>query len=119
MGDEMLTDLGYQVTSRTGAREALALFRLGPSRFDLVITGQTMPEMTGQEPAGEVLAIRPDTPVIMCTDFSSLVDADIARAVGIRAFALKPLTSREIAKMIRKVLDSRVSRTCRRPPSDE
>ena len=47
MADEMLTDLGYRVTAKTGAREALALFRLDPSRFDLVITDQTMPEMTG------------------------------------------------------------------------
>ena len=53
MGDEMLTDLGYRVTSKTGAREALALFRLDPSRFDLVITDQTMPEMTGDRACQE------------------------------------------------------------------
>ena len=67
MGDEMLTDLGYRVTSKTGAREALALFRLDPSRFDLVITDQTMPEMTGEELVKEILAIRADMPIIMCT----------------------------------------------------
>ena len=108
MSHGMLTDLGYRVTSRTAAREALALFRLEPSRFDLVITDQTMPEMTGQKFAGEILALRPDTPVIMCTGFSPLVDADSANAAGIRAFAMKPLTKREIAKMIREVLDAQV-----------
>ena len=49
MAHEMLTGLGYHVTAKTGAREALALFRLDPSRFDLVITDQTMPEITGEE----------------------------------------------------------------------
>ena len=44
-------------------------------------------------------------PIIMCTGFSHLVDADKARAAGIRAFAMKPLTKREIARTIRQVLD--------------
>jgi PAS domain S-box-containing protein len=105
MGTEMLTDLGYFVTSKTGAREALALFRLDPSRFDLVITDQTMPEMTGTDLAKEILAIRGDMPIIMCTGFSYAVDADKAKAAGIKAFAMKPLTKGEIAKTIRKVLD--------------
>jgi YesN/AraC family two-component response regulator len=78
---------------------------LDPTRFDLVITDQTMPEMTGVELAKEVLAIRPDMPIIMCTGFSYVVDADKARAAGIKAFAMKPLTKREIARTIRKVLD--------------
>ena len=104
MADEMLTDLGYRVTSKTKAREALALFRLDPSQFDLVITDQTMPEMTGFELAKEILAIRPDMPIIMCTGFSHVVDADKAKTAGIRAFAMKPLTKREIAKTIRKVI---------------
>jgi CheY-like chemotaxis protein len=105
MGYEMLTGLGYRVTSKTGAREALALFRLDTSRFDLVITDQTMPEMTGQEFVREVLALRADMPIIMCTGFSYLVDADKAKEAGIKAFAMKPLTKGEIALAIRKVLD--------------
>ena len=105
LGHEMLTDLGYAVTFRTGARESLALFRLDPSRFDLVIADQTMPNLTGVELAKEILAIRADMPIIMCTGFSYAVDADSARAAGIKAFAMKPLTKREIAKTVRKVLD--------------
>ena len=105
MGNEMLTDLGYQVFSRTEAREALALFRLDPSRFDLVITDQTMPEMTGKELVEEILTIRADTPIILCTGFSQVIDGDKAKAVGVRAFAMKPLTKREIARTIRDVLD--------------
>ena len=73
--------------------------------FDLVITDQTMPEMTGVELAEAVLAVRRDMPVILCTGFSHIVDGDRAKAAGVRAFAMKPLTKREIAETIRKVLD--------------
>ena len=64
-----------------------------------------MPEMTGVDLAKEILAIRADMPIIMCTGFSHLVDARKAEAIGIKAFAMKPLTKREIAMTIRKVLD--------------
>jgi PAS domain S-box-containing protein len=105
MGEDILAELGYEVTSRMNSREALALLKSDPSRFDLVITDQTMPEMTGIELAKEILAIRANMPIIMCTGFSYVVDADKAMAAGIKAFAMKPLTKREIAKTIRKVLD--------------
>ncbi len=85
--------------------EALALFRLDPSRFDLVITDQTMPEMAGVELAEEVIAIRPDMPVILCTGFSHTANEESARAAGIKAFAMKSLTKREIARTVRDVLD--------------
>ncbi len=105
MGEDILAELGYKVTTQMSSTEALSLFRADPSRFDLVITDQTMPQMTGVELAKELLALKPGFPVILCTGFSHLVDADKANAVGIRAFAMKPLTKREIAKTIRKVLD--------------
>ncbi len=105
VGEELLAELGYEVICRTSSREALALFRLDPSRFDLIITDQTMPELTGVEMAREMLVIRPDVPVILTTGFSHLVDADRALAAGIKAFAMKPLTKKELSKTIRKVLD--------------
>ena len=105
MGEALLTELGYKVTSLASSREALELLKQNPSRFDLVITDQTMPEMTGVELAREILAIRPELPVILCTGFSYLVDADSAKAAGIRAFVMKPLTKGEIARTVRKVLD--------------
>ena len=91
--------------SRTSSREALALLKEDPSQFDLVITDQTMPDITGVELAKETLALRPDMPIILCTGFSHLVDEEAAKAAGIRAFAMKPLTKREMARTIRKVLD--------------
>jgi signal transduction histidine kinase len=105
MGEAILAELGYDVTCRMSSKDALALVEEDPSRFDLVITDQTMPEMTGVELARRIFAIRPDMPLILCTGFSHLVDAESARSAGIRGFAMKPLTKREIARTIRKVLD--------------
>ncbi len=108
MGEDLLAELGYEVTSRTSSKDALELLRLDPSRFDLVISDQTMPEMTGVHLAREILALRPDMPIVMCTGYSDLVDADKARVAGIKAFVMKPLTKREIAQTIRHVLDKHV-----------
>jgi signal transduction histidine kinase/ActR/RegA family two-component response regulator len=105
LGSEMLSDLGYRVTSSTKAGEALTLFKRDPSRFDLIITDQTMPEIMGRNLAKEVLAVRAGMPIIVCTGFSQVVDADSAKAEGIKAFAMKPLTKREIATTVRRVLD--------------
>jgi CheY-like chemotaxis protein len=105
MGQMVLERLGYEVVSVININEALSLFKVDPARFNLVITDQTMPEMTGVELAKAILAIRPDMPVILCTGFSHLVDADAAKEAGIKAFAMKPMTKSEIAKTIRKVLD--------------
>jgi PAS domain S-box-containing protein len=106
MGEEILAELGYEVTSLTSSKEALSLLKEDPSRFDLVITDQTMPDMTGIELAQEILIIRPDMPIVMCTGFSHIVDADKAKSAGIKAFAMKPLTKREIARTVRQVLDT-------------
>ena len=105
MGMELLTELGYEVICRGGSKEALALLKKDVSRFDLVITDQTMPEMTGLELAKKILSIRPGMPIILCTGFSHQVDAETAKQAGIKAFVMKPLVKREIAKAIRDVLD--------------
>lgn len=105
MGGELLAELGYAVLCRTSSKEALALLKEDPTRFDLVITDQTMPEMTGVELAKQILAIRPDMPVILCTGFSHLVNEESVRAAGIRALVMKPLTKKEIANTIREVLN--------------
>jgi CheY-like chemotaxis protein len=107
MGEDILVELGYEVAGRTDSREALAHFRLDPSRFDLVITDQTMPDMAGIELASYLLAIRPDIPIILSTGFSHAVDEESARTVGIKGFIAKPLTRNEIARTVRKVLDEK------------
>jgi CheY-like chemotaxis protein len=108
MGKQALTRLGYEVTCEMSSEAALALFKESPSRFDLIITDQTMPGTTGVELAKRIFAIRPDVPIILCTGFSHLVDAESAKAAGIRGYMMKPLTKREIAKTIRNVLDGKI-----------
>jgi two-component system cell cycle sensor histidine kinase/response regulator CckA len=100
----MLERLGYQVIAKTRAPEALDTFKTQPEAFDLVITDQTMPGMTGADLAREVLQIRPDMPVILYTGYSETFDEEQARSIGIREFALKPLTVRDMAERIRRAL---------------
>jgi len=104
MGKHMLERLGYTVTTYTRSIEALAAFMDDPARFDLVITDQTMPGLTGTELAKRMLMIRPELPIILCTGFSHLVSEESAKAIGIRAYALKPLTNASIAQLAAKVL---------------
>ena len=112
MGREMLERLGYEVIAATSSARALEIFRAQPDRFDLVITDMTMPGMTGKELATELLRIRPDIPIILCTGFSEFISEEEARLMGIREFAIKPLSLRGIAKLIRRALEKRESLLC-------
>ncbi|MBU2549528.1 MAG: response regulator [Proteobacteria bacterium] len=105
IGREMLEHLGYQVRITTSPMEALDLFRSDPSAFDLLLTDQTMPRMTGVELARAAMGIRPDLPVILTTGYSETVSADQARRMGIREFVFKPLALADLARTIRGVLD--------------
>ena len=103
---QMLQHLGYEVECVVDSNEALKIFRESPGEFDLVITDMTMPNMTGDVLAREVLKIKPDIPIIMATGFSELMTAEKARRAGINDFLMKPLVIRDLAKTIRKVLDN-------------
>jgi PAS domain S-box-containing protein len=105
MVSQILDRLGYSVTTRTSSLEALELFRSKPNDFDLVITDTTMPNMTGDKLAIELMKIRPDIPVILCTGYSKKISDETASAIGIKAFFYKPLVKADMAKIIRKVLD--------------
>jgi len=105
MGQQILGRLGYKPEIRTNPVEALELFRSDPDLFDLVITDMTMPQMSGDTLAKEILNIRPDMPIILCTGFSEKVNEESAKEMGISAFVLKPIVMRDIAHTIRMVLD--------------
>lgn len=105
MGSQLLMQLGYRVTTRTSSIEALALFRKKPDFFDLVITDMTMPNMTGDKLAAEMLKIRKDIPVVLCTGYSSRISDEQARNIGIKAFTMKPITKFDLAETVRHVLD--------------
>lgn len=106
MGKVMLSRLGYHVTVKTDSMQALKLFEKQPLAFDLVITDQTMPGMPGSDLARRMLQIRPALPIILCTGYSSQITEEKAKVLGIRAFIYKPLVRKNIAALIRKVLDS-------------
>ncbi len=105
--ESLLTHLGYTVTARLSSVEALALFQDGPDSYDLVITDMTMPNLTGDMLAMEILKIRPQMPVIICTGFSEKIDARKARQFGIKGFLMKPVALHELAEMVRKLLDEK------------
>ena len=101
----MLKYQGYEVVVRTSSIEALELFRVQADRFDLVITDMTMPNMTGDKLAQELLRIRPGIPIILCTGFSEYITEEKAKAMGVREFVMKPLAIRDLAESMRRALD--------------
>jgi PAS domain S-box-containing protein len=105
MGSQTLERLGYQVAVRTASIEALELFRSKPNHFDMVITDMTMPNMTGDSLVIELMKIRPDIPVILCTGYSKKISDESASEMGIKAFIYKPVVKADLAKTVRKVLD--------------
>ena len=107
MGKAMLSGLGYRVTARFAPLEALEEFRRQPGDFDLLITDQTMPKMSGVQLIQEVRKIRPDLPVILCTGYSAAIGEDSALGMGIRHFIMKPLTMRMLAEKVRKALEGK------------
>ena len=101
----MLERLGYQVHLITNSLEALEVFRAQPDAFDLVITDQTMPKLTGGELAKELLAVRADIPIILCTGFSASLTEELAKNLGIREYIMKPVIFQELNQKIRAVLN--------------
>ena len=109
VGQKLLTHLGYDAVACTSSLDALETFRAAPQRFDLVITDQTMPAMTGVTLVAELRRIRPDIPIILCTGFSHLINAEKAQALGVDAFVMKPGVTQELAVTIQQVLDKRAA----------
>ncbi|MCF8145123.1 MAG: response regulator [Deltaproteobacteria bacterium] len=104
---DMLRFLGYVVECRTDPLDTLNAFRNDPEGYDLVITDMTMPRMTGDELGKEIMRIRPDMPIILCTGFSERMPEDKALELGFCAFAMKPVVIEEIAQKIRQALDGK------------
>lgn len=102
---QRLERLGFDVVAKTSSIDALEAFQEEPDKFDLVITDQVMPNMTGTQLARELISIRPDISVILCSGFPENVCPDELESIGIKEFILKPISKQEIAEIIRKVLD--------------
>lgn len=101
---EMLSRMGYTVTTMNDPAEALKLFAGQPACYDVVITDMTMPKMTGDMLAGELMRIRPDIAVILCTGFSEFTSPEEAARMGIKGYLTKPVSARQLSRMIRNAL---------------
>ena len=102
---KMLRGLGYRVHVESDSLNALRLFKEDPKQFDLVISDLTMPKMAGDALARELMAIRPDIPIILCTGFSHRLDKSQAKSMGIREILSKPLRFTDLAAKVRNTLD--------------
>ncbi len=105
LGEKILSPLGYSVEIYTSGDEALKAFQIRPEYFDLVITDMTMPRMSGIQLATALRNMRDSIPVILCTGFSEQITDNILEQAGIREMMMKPITKRELAGMVRTILD--------------
>lgn len=107
LGKEFLEDMGYQVTAMSNSSEALQRFRSNPDNFDLVVTDQTMPGLTGQELAIEMAKIAPQVPVILCSGLKLSPESLKGPPHSIREILLKPEVFEKLPEVIRRILDAR------------
>ena len=105
IGQEILKTLGYQVETTTSSLDAIERIKAAPDRFDLLISDLTMPKMTGEVLAREAMRIRPDLPIILFTGYSDIVSRERFAELGIKDCLMKPLTRKDLAQSIRRVLD--------------
>ena len=101
-----LERLGYRVTAHCKSKEALEEFRAAPDNFDIVITDQTMPNITGFELAKEILRLKPEIPIILCTGYSPELSEEKAAGIGIRKYMMKPVSPQALAMSVREILDA-------------
>jgi PAS domain S-box-containing protein len=114
IGTQILSRLGYQVTSVTDGLKALELFRADADHFDLVITDCSMSKLTGTEFAKEIHRIRPGIPVIICTGFSEKTTLSTAVDFDVEII-VKPFVAKDLANMVRKALDKDRSKQSSKP----
>lgn len=107
MNKTVLERLGYTVSTTTDSLDALEKVRTNPDQFDLIITDQTMPNLTGAELAQKILKIKHNIPIILCTGYSSILSEGDALAIGIKKYTRKPVDRTTLAQVVRKVLDEK------------
>jgi CheY-like chemotaxis protein len=105
MVSQILEKQGYSVVGKTSSTDALKAFKQKPDHFDLVISDMAMPEMPGDLLVVELLKIRPNVPIILCTGHSDRIDEKRAKALGVADYSMKPYEKKELVRKVRKVLD--------------
>jgi DNA-binding NtrC family response regulator len=104
LGQELLISLGYTATMCTSGKECLEKFLAEPASYDAVVTDQTMPDLTGIQLAVEIMAVRPDLPVIICTGYSDVLTEEKAAQMNIAAFLNKPYRRDVLARTLGRIL---------------
>ena len=107
---QALERLGYEVTPCHDSLEALQIFKSHPQYFDLIVTDLSMPNLSGDKLALEILASRPEIPIILCTGFSDRINQETIQSIGIKGFLMKPIAQSEFAQLVRKLLDEACER---------
>jgi CheY-like chemotaxis protein len=106
MVDIMLSKLGYTVHCCESGGEALNRFLQDKNQYDLIITDQTMPEITGAELAHEIRKVSDTVPIILCTGYSARISDENWMRHGVNSFIMKPFRKSELAVLIRELLES-------------
>lgn len=104
---KMLMKYGYHVYSVSSSLEALEILTQNHGKFDLVVTDQTMPDLTGDQLVKQILNIQPNLPFILCTGYSDTIDKEMAYNIGVTKFLHKPVGKQELLMSIREILDVR------------
>lgn len=107
-GKDMLEALGYHVNVFTNASDALEAFIKDPNSFDVLVTDQTMPGMTGERLAQQVMGLRPNFPVILCSGFSYTMNEHKAEEIGLQAYLTKPVLMDDMARAIQSALHQKI-----------
>ncbi|MCP4719295.1 MAG: response regulator, partial [Desulfobacteraceae bacterium] len=102
---QMLLKLGYEVICMTDSPKALEKFKQSPNDFDLVLTDLAMPHLTGLELSKQMIALRPDIPIILCTGFSERLTLEKIKNIGIFDMIMKPMIASELAQAVHKALN--------------
>jgi PAS domain S-box-containing protein len=108
--EEMLAELGYNPVGVLSSLEALQVFRADPRRFDVVVTDEMMPELTGTQLAREISALRPGIPVILMSGHGGDDLAQRAGVAGVREILRKPLQKSVLANALERALDAHLDR---------
>ena len=105
LAEETLAELGYEPVGFDSSTAALAAFRGAPERFDLIVTDEAMPDLTGTELAREIKQSRPDIPIILVSGLGGTQLAKAAAATGVSLLLRKPLQRRDLAESVARVLE--------------
>jgi PAS domain S-box-containing protein len=103
-GKEMLEELGYEVAAFSNSKEALAFFGRDPKQFDLILTDETMPGLSGIEFARSAAAMRRDIPIVASSGFYRAEGEQAYQGAGIRWFLDKPYNTESLATVVAKAL---------------